>query len=165
MKKILLITMLALVPLMAHKSANQKEYKENPYLKKDDFPGGYSLSPNSLPPLIGMYMKMGGQHKINPTIKQEKLFEKQFEKMFTTYHEKAKEIRDLETSLMKRVVYKGQNPKEVKSLLDEIAKKKMDLTILQVECINLFKDNLNDTQYQTILEIAEKFAKENQSQR
>lgn len=162
-KRLILLVLLAVVPAVAHQASTKPS--ENPYLRTDDFPGGYSILPNSLPPLIGMYMKMGGQHKINPTPKQEDIFEKQFEKMVKIFNDDALEIKDLETQFMKRVVYKGENPKQVQGLIEEIARKKISLTMLQVECINLFKENLNAKQYQQMLDIAEKFALENQSKR
>jgi len=161
MKNLLLTILLTLTPLMAHKSATLKAYKDNPFLKKDNFPGGYSLLPNSLPPLVGIYMMGQGQQKLQTTQKQHKVFEDRFNFMFKEFHKIAKEIRTLETQVMEKVVYQGLTTKQVKKQLDEIASKKRYLTQLQLECINIFKNTLSKQQYDQILKITKNFKKPN----
>jgi len=161
MKKLILILMIAITPLLAHKSTKQKEYKQNPFLKNDNFPGGYSLLPSSLPPLVDIYMMKEGQKELKTTQKQHKIFEDRFNFMFNEFHKIADEIRSLETQIMQKVVYQGFITTQLQEQLDEIASKKRYLTQLQLECINIFKNTLNKEQYTKIIDMAKKFKKPN----
>lgn len=151
MKKLILTTILV-VQLFA-----QSQSKENPF---EHSHGGYSLSPNTLPHLLGMYLKKGGQHKINPTSKQETILEKQFEKMVPLNQKIVKEIKHLELELMNEVVYNNKNSNEVSQILNTLVEKKLKLMDEHINCINLLQNTLNEKQYKQLLEIAKEFSKE-----
>lgn len=150
MKKIVLAVLIALSPMIA-----KDEVKvENPFLHEDHFPGGYFLMSDSLPHFMGMYMKRGGMHKVKPTKEQEEVLEKQFAKMVKIIMKTATEIKGLETMLTLKVVDEGKTAKDMSEVLDQITQKRKDLTILQIECLNVFKNILNKEQYKMIKELA-----------
>lgn len=151
MKKLILTTILV-VQLFAQSPSN-----ENPF---EHSHGGYSLSPNTLPHLLGMYLKKGGQYKINPTIQQEAILEKQFEKMVPLNQKIVREIKQLELELMNEVVYNNKNTDEVAQILNALVEKKVKLMDEHIKCINLLQNTLNEKQYKQLLEIAKEFSKE-----
>lgn len=163
MKKIIFMTFLALLPLFASQKILKEQYKENPFLKNDDFPGGYSLSPYSMPRLIGIYMMKDGQKVLNTTSEQHKYFEKRFKTMFNSFFKTAKQIRKLETQMMKKVVYEGADEIDVKNLLELIKEKRTKLTIMQINCANSFKKNLSKEKYTQILKMTEKAIKDKET--
>lgn len=163
MKKLILIAMIAITPLMGHKSADKKEYKENPFIKKDNFPGGYALSPYSMPPLIGIYMMQEGQKVLKTTPKEHEYFKKRFDVMFKSFHKIAAQIRDLETKMMQKVVYEGADEIDVDHILKEITEKRTKLTIMQISCANSFKNTLSKEKYEQILKMAKEAAKKNKN--
>jgi len=150
MKKIILLFCLVVLPM----SAAQKASEENPFLHDDHFPGGYFLMPDSMPHFMGIYMKEGGMQKIKPSTEQEKVIEKQFEKMVKIIMSTATKIKSMETVLTLDIVHKGKTAKELSAQIDEVAKLRKELTILQIECINLFKETLTKEQYKQMLELA-----------
>ena len=150
MKKIILAVLITVSTIVA-----KDEVKvENPFLHEDHFPGGYFLMSDALPHFMGVYMKHGGMHKVKPTKEQEEVLEKQFEKMVKIIMKTAKEIKGLETILTLKVVDEGKTAKDMSEALDQITQKRKDLTILQIECLNIFKKTLNKEQYQMIKELA-----------
>ena len=151
MKKILLITLLTLSPMMA-----KDEVKvENPFLHGDNFPKGYFLTSDSMPHFMHIYMKQGGSFKIEDlTEKQEEIIEKQFAGTPPRVMKLAKEIKALETKLVLAVINDGKNVKDVTESLDKIADKRKELTILKIECLNMFKKTLTKVQYKVLVDLA-----------
>ncbi len=150
MKKIVLAVLIALSPMVAKEEIKM----ENPFLHEDHFPGGYFLMSDSLPHFMGVYMKRGGMHKVKPSKEQEEVIEKQFEKMVKIIMKTAAEIKELETTLTLEVINEGKNAKDVSEVLDKITNKRKDLTILQIECLNVFKKTLTKDQYQLMKDLA-----------
>lgn len=150
MRKIVLVILVALAPLMA----KENTVAENPFLHDDHFPGGYFLMADSLPHFMGVYMKHGGMKKVKPTPEQEAVIEKQFEKMVKIIMKSANETKALETQLVLSVVNEGKNSKDVSDTLDKIEKNRKDLTILQIECLNTFKKTLSKEQYELMQKLA-----------
>jgi len=148
--KRLILTVLILTQLYSQEEITKNLFETNR--------GGYSLSPNTLPYLIGMYLRKGGQFKINPSKKQEAILEKQFETMIKQNQTLVKKIKQLELKLMTEVVYKGKNSKELKKLITQISEYKIELQNIHIDCINLVKRSLNKEQYEKLLEIAQDYA-------
>jgi len=143
MKSTVLAILIILSPIMAKDNTST----ENPFLHDDNFPGGYFMMDDSLPHFMGTYMKHGGMQKIKPNEKQEEIIEKQFEKMVKIIMKTAIETRELESIVTAKVVHEGKNSKDLSETLDKISKNRKDLTILQIECINIFKETLTKEQY------------------
>lgn len=150
MKKIILAVLLTITPMIAKESNNV----ENPFLHDDHFPGGYFVMPDSLPHFMGVYMKHGGMHKVEPNAKQEEIIEKQFEKMVKIIMKTATEIKKLETSIVSQVVNEGKTAIDVKDALDKVTNMRKDLTILQIECLNVFRETLTKEQYALMIKLA-----------
>ena len=151
MKKILLITLLALSPMMA-----KDEVKvENPFLHGDNFPKGYFLTSDSMPHFMHIYMKQGGSFKIEDlTEKQEEIIEEKFSKTPPRVMKLAKEIKALETKLVLAVINDGKDAKALADSLDKIAEKRKELTVLKIECLNMFRETLTKVQYKVLVDLA-----------
>lgn len=148
MKNIILIILLTLT------SAIGKEELENPFLGNDNFPMGYSLVFNSMPNFMHIYMKGGGMHKLNLTQEQEEAIEEVFATRPRKVMKAASEIKNLETKLALQIVDEGKSAEDVKELLEKIAQKRKEMTILQIGCISVFKNTLTKEQYQVLREMA-----------
>lgn len=154
MKKIVLAILIALSPMIAKDSGEQ-----NPFFNVKSNEGGSFLL-DSLPHFMGMYMKHGGMHKIKPTDEQEIVLEKQFSKMVKIIMPAREKIRKIENEIVSKVVFDGATEKELASQLAEVANMKKKLTDLQIECLNVFKKTLTKEQYQMMIDMAIKHAKE-----
>jgi len=152
LRKIILTVLVGITLLTA------QEDLENPFLGDDNFPMGYSLMADSMPNFMHIYMKGGGMHKLNLSDKQEEAIEKVFATRPSQMMKAASEIEKLETKLVLKVVDEGKNAKEVKALLDEIALKRKEMTILKISCVNIFKETLTEKQYKSLRDMAIKVA-------
>lgn len=167
MKRLALLTFLSVTILVAQDSCNLavkdelKKIEKSPYDRKEGVYNRYPLTSNVLPNLIGPYVKFGGQHKINATDEQEIVFEELFEEMLNIRSKVLPQIQALESLLVKKVVDEGASLKQVQGILDEIASKKMALTVSKIKCIHILKKTWTKSQYQQILDIEKKLAKEN----
>jgi Spy/CpxP family protein refolding chaperone len=131
---------------------------ENPFLGDDNFPMGYSLMADSMPNFMHIYMKGGGMHELNLSAEQEKAIEKVFATRPQKMMKAASEIKKLETILVFKVVNEGKNAQEIKTLLDEIALKRKEMTILKISCVNIFRKTLTPEQYKRLRDMAIKVA-------
>jgi hypothetical protein len=131
-----------------------QEALENPFLRNDNFPMGYSLVANSMPNFMHIYMKGGGAIKLDLTQKQEEAIEAVFAIRPPKVMKAAKDIKYLETKLALAVIDERKSVKEVKGLLDEIAQKKEEMTILQIGCMRVFQDTLTKEQYKVLRDMA-----------
>ncbi len=131
-----------------------EEALENPFLGNDNFPMGYSLVANSMPNFMHIYMKGGGAIQLDLTQKQEEAIEAVFATRPPKVMKAAKEIKHLETKLVLAVIDERKSVKEVKGLLDEIAHKKEEMTILQIGCMRVFQDTLTKEQYKVLRDMA-----------
>lgn len=132
------------------------DQQENPFLKQDHFPGGYFLMPDSLPHFMGIYMKEGGMHKINPTDEQEEIIEKQFKHMVSIIMPTAKKIKAIEAKITHQVVFEGKSKQDMSAELKEVVDLRLKLSELQIECLNIFKKTLKPEQYKQMIELAKK---------
>ena len=148
MKKIILAIFIALSPMIA------QEDLENPFLGDDNFPMGYSLLADSMPNFMHLYMKGGGMHKLDLTEEQEAAIEKVFSTRPPKVMKAALEIKNLETKLVLKVIDEGKKAEDVKELLDQIAQKRKEMTMLQIGCLNIFKETLTKEQYKILREMA-----------
>lgn len=147
MKKQILGILLLLTSLIG-------EELENPFLGNDNFPRGYSLVANSMPNFMHLYMKDGGMHKLTLTSKQEEAIEEVFSNKPKKMMKAAREIKELETKLVLKVVDGGKEAKDVKELLELIAQKRKEMTVEQIACLHIFKEVLTQKQYQVLREMA-----------
>lgn len=156
MKKIVLIALLILTPMIA-----KDEVKlENPFLHGDNFPKGYFLTSDSMPHFMHLYMKQGGSINIDDlTQKQEEVIEKKFSQTPPKVMKLAKEIKALETKLVLAVINDGKNAKDLSDSLDKIADKRKELTVLKIGCLNMFKETLTKQQYKVLVDMAIEEAK------
>jgi len=148
LKKIILAIFIALSPMIA------QEDLENPFLGDDNFPMGYSLLADSMPNFMHLYMKGGGMHKLDLTSEQEAAIEKVFSTRPPKVMKAAQEIKNLETKLVLKVIDEGKKAEDVKELLDQIAQKRKEMTMLQIGCLNIFKETLTKEQYKILREMA-----------
>ena len=148
MKKIILAIFIALSPMIA------QEDLENPFLGNDNFPMGYSLLADSMPNFMHLYMKGGGMHKLELTQEQEEAIEKVFSTRPPKVMKAAQEIQNLETQLVLKVVDEGKKAEDVKKLLDQIAQKRKEMTMLKIGCLNIFKETLTKEQYKILRDMA-----------
>jgi len=137
-----------------------QEALENPFLGNDNFPMGYSLVANSMPNFMHIYMKGGGAIKLDLTEKQEEAIEAVFATRPPKVMKAAKEIKHLETKLALEVIDGRKSAKEVKGLLDEIAQKKEEMTMLQIGCMRVFQETLTKEQYKILRDMAIKAAED-----
>lgn len=151
MKKIVLVAFLLVSSLLSNEGVN-------PFLRNSHFPGSYFLIPDSLPHFMGLYMKHGGMHLINPTKDQEKLIEKQYNKMVPLIMKIAKEIKLIETNFALELVNTKKDDKSIEKTLNEVAKLKKELTLLQIEALQVFQNNLTKKQYKQMITLAIKEA-------
>ncbi len=143
-----------LMVLMTLSIVSGQEELENPFLGNDNFPMGYSLLSSSMPNFMHLYMKGGAMHQLNLTQEQEEAIEKVFSTRPRMVMKTAMEIKRLETKVVLDVVDEGKGLKDVKELLDQIAQKRKEMTVLQIECLSVFKKTLTKEQYKTIRELA-----------
>lgn len=148
LKKIILAIFIVLSPMVA------QEDLENPFLGNDNFPMGYSLLADSMPNFMHLYMKGGGMHKLDLTQEQETAIEKVFATRPPKVMKAAQEIQNLETQLVLKVVNEGKKAEDVKELLDQIAQKRKEMTILKIGCLNIFKETLTKEQYKILRDMA-----------
>jgi Spy/CpxP family protein refolding chaperone len=154
MKKLLLTALLTLSPLFA-----QEEIKINPYLHGDEFPKGYFLTVDAMPHFMHLYMKQGGSFKIEDlTEKQEDTIEAMFAKTPPKVMKLAKEIKALETEVVLAVIEEGQNAKMLDEKLTAIAEKRKAMTVLKIECLNMFKETLTPKQFDVLKKMAQEEA-------
>ena len=155
MKKIILLTLLTLAPLLA-KDATKAQ---NPFLHGDNFPRGYALTAHAMPNFMHIYMKDGGMFKIEDlTAKQESAIEETFSKMPRKIMKLAREVKALETTLAFDVIDNGKEGKDVSEMLEEIAQKKKGITLLKIECLSVFKKTLTPKQYKVLRDMAVEMA-------
>lgn len=147
----LLLSLLIALPLMG---SEDNVPLENPFLHDDNFPAGYFLIPDAMPHFMGIYMKKGGMHKIEPTEEQETILEDKFASMVKFIMATAKEIKTLETTVTHAVVYEGKTAEELSESIDKIVALRHELTLLQIECLNLYKATLTPEQYAMIIDLA-----------
>jgi len=152
LKKIILTALLGITLLSA------QEDLDNPFLGNDNFPMGYSLMADSMPNFMHIYMKGGGMHKLDLSAKQEKAIEKVFSTRPQKMMKAATEIEKLETILVLKVVDEGKNAQEIKTLLDEIALKRKEMTMMKISCVNIFRETLTPEQYKRLRDMAIKVA-------
>ena len=131
-----------------------QEKPENPFLGDDNFPMGYSLLADSMPNFMHIYMKGGGMHKVSLTQAQEEAIEEVFATRPREVMKTAREIKVLETKLVLQVIDEGKSAQDVKALLDQIAEKRKEMTILQIGCLSVFKKTLSKEQYQILRKMA-----------
>ncbi|MFT5661953.1 MAG: Spy/CpxP family protein refolding chaperone [Sulfurimonas sp.] len=148
MKKIILAALIVLSPMIA------QEDLENPFLGDDNFPMGYSLLPDAMPNFMHLYMKGGGMHKLDLTPEQEAAIEKVFSKRPAQLMKAAGDIQNLETQLVLKVVDEGKKAEDVKELLNQIAQKRKEMTMLKIGCLNIFKETLTKEQYKSLKDMA-----------
>jgi len=148
MKRIILVILMTLTPMMA------QEEPDNPFLGDDNFPMGYSLLADSMPNFMHIYMKGGGMHKLDLTQAQEEAIEEVFATRPRKVMKAAREIKKLETKLVLQVIDEGKNAKDVKALLDQIAQKRKEMTVMQIGCLSIFKKTLTKEQYQVLRKMA-----------
>ena len=135
-------------------SVMAEEELDNPFLGDDNFPMGYSLVYHSMPNFMHLYMKEGGMHKIELTPEQETAIEEVFATRPKEVMKKAMEIRTLETKLALEVIDGGKSTKDVEYLLDQIAQKRKEMSILQIGCLSVFKKTLTKEQYEVLRKMA-----------
>lgn len=156
MKKIMLIALLTLSPMIAKDEVKM----ENPFLHGDNFPRGYALTAHAMPNFMHLYMKDGGMFKIEDlTDEQEDAIEKIFSKMPRKIMKLAKEVKALETSMVLEVIDNGKEAKDVSEILEQIAQKKKNITVLKIECLSVFKKTLTPKQYKVLRDMAIEMAK------
>ena len=155
MKAIILATLLSLSPLLA-----KDEVKVNPYLHGDNFPKGYFLTSDSMPHFMHIYMKQGGSLDIEDlTEKQEEIIETKFAQIPPKVMKLAKEIKALETEVVLAVIENGDDAKALDEKLDAIAAKRKEMTVLKIECLNMFKKTLTPKQFNVLKGLAQAEAK------
>lgn len=156
MKKLILLLCLVAMPMVASQKTQEIDTTQvtNPFLHDDHFPGGYFLMTDSLPHFMGVFMKRGGMHKVKADAKQEVIIEKQFEKMVKIIMQTATRIKEIETKVTLDVINNGKTAKELSTQIDAIANLRKELTILQIECLNIFKETLTKEQYEMMIELA-----------
>jgi Spy/CpxP family protein refolding chaperone len=140
--------------LLLLNSVTAEESLENPFLKDDNFPMGYSLLSDSMPNFMHLYMKGGAMHKMNLTAEQEEAIEEVFASRPQKVMKTAREIKNLETKLVLAVIEEGKSAKDVEGLINEIAKKRKEMVLLQIECLRVFKKTLTPEQYEEIKKLA-----------
>lgn len=131
-----------------------EEALENPFLGNDNFPMGYSLLSSSMPNFMHLYMKGGAMHKLDLTQVQEEAIEEIFATRPRKVMKTAREIKKLETKVVLAVVDGGKGAKDVEALLDQIAEKRKEMVLLQIECLGIFKKTLTKEQYEKIRALA-----------
>lgn len=131
-----------------------EEALENPFLGNDNFPMGYSLLSSSMPNFMHLYMKGGAMFKLDLTQTQEEAIEEIFATRPRKVMKTAREIKKLETKVVLAVVDGGKGAKEVEALLDQIAQKRKEMVLLQIECLGIFKKTLTKEQYEKIRALA-----------
>ena len=148
MTKIILFILITITSILG------QEELENPFLGNDNFPMGYSLVANSMPNFMHLYMKDGGMYKVDLSAEQEKAIEEVFASRPAKVMQKAMEIKELETQLALAVVDNGKSAKDMEDVLNSIAQKKKEMTILQIECMSVFKKVLTKEQYKVLRDMA-----------
>lgn len=155
MKKVFFITLFTLNMLLA-----QNTVETNPYLHDDYFPKGYFLIPHAMPHFMHIYMKEGGSLELeNLTEAQEEIIETKFDKTPPKVMKLAKEIKALETKVIFAVIEEGKDAKALDELLNSIASKRKEMTVLKIECLNMFKSTLTPKQFNTLKDLAKAEAK------
>ena len=155
MKTLILATLLTLSPLLA-----KDKVTVNPYLHGDNFPKGYFLTSDSMPHFMHIYMKQGGSLDIEDlTEKQEAIIEEKFAQTPPKVMKMAKEIKALETEVVLAVINEGKDAKALDEKLDLIAAKRKEMTVLKIECLNMFKKTLTPKQFDVLKGLAQAEAK------
>ncbi|SFV71456.1 hypothetical protein MNB_SV-13-1420 [hydrothermal vent metagenome] len=155
MKTLLLISLITLNILFAQNTA-----KTNPYLHGDHFPKGYFLIPHAMPHFMHIYMKEGGSLELEDlTEKQEAIIENSFDKTPPKVMKLAKEIQALESQVVFSVIEEGKSAEALDKILNNIASKRKEMTILKIGCLNIFKSTLTPKQFNTLKALAKAQAK------
>ena len=129
--------------------------EKGPYYraKKEVFPKDYFLVSQNLPFLVGVALF----HPQSDSLKLSKEQLKELANMKKTIVPKsaklAKEVKTLELKLAKKIVEEGKTPKELYPLVDEIAKKKAELTKAHLNCIAKVKKLLSKEQFTTLINL------------
>lgn len=155
MNKVFLMTLLTFSTLFAQNTA-----ETNPYLHGDHFPKGYFLIPHAMPHFMHIYMKQGGSLDLeNLTEAQEEIIENKFDKTPPQVMKLAREIKALESQVIFSVVEEGKDAKALDDILNSIASKRKAMTVLKIECLNMFKSTLTAKQFNTLKALAQKEAR------
>lgn len=153
--KLTFITLLASVLFISTASATVKTPTQNPFMKKNSHGFGHLfLMADSIPNLIGFYMRHGGNKAVKLTDKQEEIIENKFAEMAKFIPKTGKKVQQLQNQVAMAVLYKNQNTAEVKATVKQIAELKTQMSLQKIEAIHLIKNTLSAEQYQQLLDAA-----------
>ncbi len=122
----------------------------SPFNKHENFPKDYFLIPKNLPFSMGLVLHHPQSSTLNLTKAQLDKLVKVKSETVPKVTQMAKEIKDLELSLVKQITQDGKKASELDELVDTIAKKKAALTKAHLKCIETVRDTLTQEQREKV---------------
>ncbi len=123
---------------------------KSPFNKDENFPKGYFLIPKNLPYSIGLTLHHPQSSTLGLSKEQLEKLKKIKADTMPVVIIKAKEIKDLELSLVKQLTQEHKKAVELDALVDEIAAKKAALTKDHIRCIESVRDILTPEQQKIV---------------
>ena len=129
--------------------------EKGPYFRgqKEAFPKDYFLVSQNLPFLVGAALF----HPDSDTLKLSKEQLQKLGEMKKTIvpvsAKLAKEVKALELELAQKSVVEKKDPKELATLVDDIAKIKSDMTKAHLDCIHTVQGLLSAEQFDTLIKL------------
>jgi len=138
------------------KKLAQMAGETSPYYraKKEAFPKDYFLVSQNLPFLVGVALFHPQSDELNLTKEQLSKLAEMKKTIVPISAKRAKEVKEMELKLAKAILEEKKEPKSLYNLVDEIAKKKADMTKAHLECIHSVQNILTNTQFKKLLELA-----------
>jgi len=114
----------------------------SPFNKQENFPKDYFLIPKNLPFSMGLVLHHPQSSTLNLTKEQKEKLVKVKSETVPSVIKMAKEIKELELSLVKQITHDGKKASELDALVDTIAQKKAALTKAHLKCIETVRETL-----------------------
>ena len=124
--------------------------KVSPFNKNENFPKEYFLIPKNLPFSMGLVLHHPQSSTLNLTKEQKDKLVKVKAETVPNVTKMAKEIKNLELSLVKQITQEAKKASELDELVDTIAQKKATLTKAHLKCIETVRDTLTQEQREKV---------------
>lgn len=125
-----------------------------PFVAKENFPKDYFLIPKNLPSLVGMTLYDSSSSNLELSKEQLEAIVKIKQELTQTALEKSLKVKKMELEIVEAIGLKhsGTKAKDLYPKLEEIAKLKIELTKMHLECIEKVKAVLTPKQFEEMLD-------------
>ncbi|MFA6759933.1 MAG: hypothetical protein WCR69_02670 [Sulfuricurvum sp.] len=124
------------------------------FTTKESFPKDYFLIPKNLPFLVGLTLYDPNSSELGLSQKQIDAILKVRKNLMDRSTPIALKVKELELEIMNKMVFEKDKAKarDLYPLVDEVAKLRVELTHIHLECIESVRDTLTKEQFEELLD-------------